>query len=90
MSISVVNHCIPAYDELSRIGKVQQLPPDILEMEQQTAGGLLLKLKAVLHSDYLKQLPKFATIQSGGNKSYFWKKSDFIESAERILSETKN
>ena len=58
-------------------------------MEQETAGGILLKLKAVLLSDYLKQLPKTAIIKSGANNSYLWEKAKFIESAESILSETE-
>jgi len=76
------------FDEISRVKSVAPFPPEISEMEQRTEGGLLLKLAAILASDYLKQLPKTATIKSGANNSYVWEKIRFVEYAKSILSET--
>jgi len=89
MKILEQYHCVPAYDELSRLETIQKFPPEISEMEQKTVGGLRIKLKAILASDYLKQLPETAIIKSGANNAYVWGKAKFIESAESILSETE-
>jgi len=89
MKILEQYHGVPASDEISRISKVREFPPEISEMEQKTVGGLRIKLKAILASDYLKQLPETAIIKSGANNSYLWEKEKFIESAESILSETE-
>lgn len=90
MAISIREHCIPAYDELARINRVQQLPEHIAQMEQETAGGIVWKIKAVLDSAYFKQLPESKTIVSGGIAQYLWKKSDAQKEMTRIWNECKD
>ena len=39
MAISIREHCVPAYDILSRLRKVAPIPPELDGMEQKTGGG---------------------------------------------------
>ena len=41
MTISIRAHCIPAYDILSNLRKVLEIPPEIDSMEEKTAGGIV-------------------------------------------------
>lgn len=90
MSISIREHCIPAYDELSRLRSVLEIPSDLDSMEEKTAGGIVKKVKAVLDSDYFKSLPNTKVIKSGFVNDFQWKKSDAKKEMTRIWNECKN
>lgn len=90
MTISIRNHCIPAHDELHRLRQVQDIPHDLDAMEEKTAGGIVKKIKAVLDSEYFKNLPYSKFIQSGGNDTYLWKKINARAEMERIWNECKD
>lgn len=88
--MTIRNHCIPAYDELSRLRKVAEIPKAIEDMEEKTAGGIIRKIKAVLDSEYFKSLPNSKTIQAGANKNFLWQKAESKIEMERIWNECKN
>lgn len=87
MGISIREHCIPASDEIVRIGRVKELPSELQEMEQVTAGGVIKKLNAIVNSDYFNSLPEYATIVSGMDNNYKWVKKSVISENNRIQSE---
>ncbi len=89
MAIQIRQHCIPAYDELSRLREVAPIPNEIDDMEQDTAGGIVKKVKAVLDSEYFKSLPSSKVIQSGGNADY-WVKTYCKAELDRIWNECKD
>jgi len=88
--ISIRAHCIPAYDELSRMRKVKPIPTELDSLEEKTAGGIVLKIKKVIDSEYFASLPNTAIIESGAVKDYEWKKSEAKKEADRIYSECKD
>ena len=88
--ISARQHCIPAYDEPCRLRQVAQIPDYLEEMEEKTAGGIILKIKTVVESDYFKNLPENAVIKSGINYAYQWSKTEAKAEAERIWNECKS
>ena len=88
VTYSIREHCIPAYDEMSRMRSVQPFPAELEAMEERTAGGTIAKLKAVIESDYFRSLPETAVIQSGGTPQYQWSKNLALAEARRIISET--
>ena len=90
MAISIRNHCIPAHDELHRLRQVQEIPQDLDAMEEKTAGGIVKKIKAVLDSEYFKNLPESQVIKSGGNDSYLWNKRKAAAEMTRIWNECKD
>jgi len=85
--ISIREHCIPAYDEISRMNSVEQMPEHLDQMEQETAGGIVKKVKAIIDSDYFKALPTSKIIKSGGNFDYEWKKSEALKECQRFWNE---
>jgi hypothetical protein len=88
--ISIRAHCIPAYDELSRMRNVKPIPTELDSLEEKTAGGIVLKIKKVIDSEYFASLPNTAIIESGAVKDYEWKKSEAKKEADRIYSECKD
>ena len=90
MAISIREHCIPASDFLSRLRNVAPIPSELDSMEQKTGGGIIKKIKAVVESPYFKALPKSATIRSGANPAYEWRKADAAAEAEQIWNECKD
>jgi hypothetical protein len=89
MGISIRSHCIPCFDELSRLRKVAPIPVDLDSMEEETGGGIIKKFKAVVDSDYFKKLPSSATIESGYISKYLWSKDETKEECDRIWNECK-
>lgn len=90
MAISIREHCIPAYDELSRLRKVSPIPAELDGLEEKTGGGIVKKIKAVVDSPYFKGLPNSKTIQSGAMPKYNWKKAEAEAEANRIWNDCKN
>lgn len=87
--ITIRQHCIPAYDELSRIRDVAPMPEYLESMEEKTAGGIVLKLRTVTESEYFKNLPDQKIIVSGGNQNYTWQKVIAKAESDRIWNECK-
>lgn len=87
--ISIREHCIPAYDILSRLATIKPLPKTLAAMEDKTAGGLLKKLKAVVLSNYFALLPAEATIKVSDHQQYHWVKADALEEARQIWTQCK-
>lgn len=85
--ISIRQHCIPAYNELRHMEAIKPLPVELSQMDEKTAGGIIKKLFAVINSEYFMSLPETAIIQSGGNTSYNWHKSDAKKEALCIYNE---
>lgn len=83
--ISIRQHCIPAYDWISRINKVSPIPPDLQDLEEKTAGGIIHKVRAILLSPYFETLPHNTIIVSGGDNAYSWVKSAQTLEAHRII-----
>ena len=90
MAISIREHCIAAYDELSRLRRVEPIPAELDGMEEKTAGGIVKKIKAVIDSPYFRGLPDSKTIQSGANSNFIWKKAEAEVEATRIWNDCKN
>ena len=90
MAISIREHCIPAYDELSRLRRVSPIPAELDDMEEKTAGGIVKKIKAVVNSPYFKGLPNSKIIVSGAVQNYVWKKAEAEAKANRIWNDCKN
>ena len=90
MAISIREHCIPAYDILSRLRKVAPIPPELDGMGQKTGGGIIRKIIAVASSPYFKALPNSAIIRSGANPNYAWEKADALQEINRISGECIN
>jgi len=87
--ITIRKHCIPAYDELSRMRSVQAIPEYLESMEEVTAKGIVLKLHTVTESEYFKSLPDQKVIVSGGNQNYEWRKASAKAESDRIWNECK-
>ncbi len=87
--ITIRQHCIPAYNELSKMRDVAPIPEYLESMEEKTAGGIVLKLRTVTESDYFKNLPDQKTIVSGGNQNYTWRKVNAKAESDRIWNECK-
>lgn len=85
--ITIRQHCIPAYDELSRMRSVAPIPQYLESMEEKTAGGIVLKLRTVTESEYFKNLPDFEVITSGAIKNYEWRKVNAKAESDRIWNE---
>lgn len=92
MAIQVLRHCRQCYDELYKLRQVSPIPiPNCLDsMEQETAGGIIKKLKAVIESSYFESLPASKIISTGGNASFQWFKSDAKAKANEIWNECKD
>ena len=89
MSISIRNHCIACYDEISRINKVSLIPDHLAKLDETKAGGIICKLKSIIESDFFKSLPDTAIIVSSWGFNFEWKKQDAIAECDRIWKETK-
>ena len=87
MAISIREHCIPAYDILSRLRKVAPIPPELDGMGQTPGGGIIREIIAVASSPYFKALPNSAIIQSGADRAYEWRKADALEGVSRISND---
>ena len=92
--ISIRAHCIPCYDELSRIQSVAsqcniELCPEF-EMEQKTAGDIVKKLHSVVNTEWFRQLPSYATITSGAVEGYLWSKEKAVQEENRIWKDCKS
>ena len=87
MTISIRAHCIPAYDILSNLRKVLEIPPEIDSMEEKTAGGIVKKIHRVLNSKYWANLPNEKIIQSGSVKNFVWNKEKVQNDIMRICTE---
>lgn len=90
MAISIREHCIPAYDILSRLRNVAPIPSELDSMEQKTGGGIIKKIKAVVESPYFKALPNSAIIESGAEPNYEWRKADAEKEADLIWEDCKD
>ena len=88
-TISIREFCIPAYDWLCRIRRVQSLPQQLEMLEEKTAGGICSKVKQVLESEYFMSLPNVDYIKSGMVDNYRWVKQEQLEEALRISSAIK-
>ena len=88
--ISIRQHCIPAYDELSRLRSVEEIPSDIESMEEKTAVGIVHKVRAVLESEYFNSLPETKVIESGAIINFLWQKEDARCEMQRIWDECKS
>lgn len=87
--ITIRAHCIPSYDELCRMRKVSPIPQELDSLEEETAGGIITKLKTIVDSDYFANLPNTAIIQSGAISNFEWSKKAAKEEAYRIFNECK-
>lgn len=81
-------HCIPCYNFLAKVAKVKRLPLRFRLMGQKTAEGIVKKAKAVLDSDYFKQLPEAATLKTKGVGEYTWSKSEEARLIDEVWEET--
>ncbi len=87
--ITIRQHCIPAYDELSRMRRVAPIPQHLENMEEKPAGGIILKLRTVTESAYFQSLPDRKVVVSGAVQDYEWRKENAKAESDRIWNECK-
>ena len=88
MSISIVSHCIPCYDFLRKVNRVNPLPEELAQMEEETAQGIVIKAYEVVCSDYFKELPDETQIRAGVIENFVWNKAKEEGLIEQIWAET--
>ena len=84
---SIRNHCIPAYDILCRLRRVLEIPQELDNLEEKTAGGIVSKIFTIRNSGYWLNLPESKVIKSGAIRDYLWTKKECAKEIDRITSE---